>query len=588
MSANRSPSSPSSAAVKLDENASSIIPVHGKRIVIIGDGPIALLAAVRLKQQGIEDVTVAGPRLGSFTRANDIIPCVFENISSAISPLSIDPSYAYHIKDIERQLYTHANKLGVKFINKKFDGFSENKNLILTTQHEVEQQVIESDFVFDCTGVKRDVIKKFNQSQSEFQFEIKKVKKYSKKHFASVRVLFHSDYYVNNLTHATANIDPIRNPIQYELVMGELHKLGWNTFKYPKFYINVHKKADGYYKSYIYSEIPENLSQNEIIKFTKILIKFSMLGITDQHPDLILQQSKKKPTKSAITTFHSNPHQTTPGFHVGNANFPMIFHLGDATADVPFHLAHGLLFGTNRLIDTFKCFTIKHGKIVAFDMKKFNDSFERNVLEHAKLLNSYEEHTQKEEITRNEDILKKYQKIITSSKKLEKAANIANAESRLEFIKGQQLLTPYLDSNPDMNQNTGLIIDPDLQQKLITSLNHLSKALTAKKMLSSQQLHLMINYVLDIAQRCQKLGEFYFKQNNLTQALWIYQLSIDIYSKLICSSEYTYQQLTLIARQKTRIELKLFSQTSATLFPALPKQTDTHQDETVQINLKNN
>lgn len=102
----------------MPRSTANIIPVQGKDIVIIGDGPIGLLAALLLKLNGVASVTLVGPRLGEFARSGDINPKVFKTAEAAIAPLTVKPSETYHLKDIERQLYSHAQDLGITLLKK--------------------------------------------------------------------------------------------------------------------------------------------------------------------------------------------------------------------------------------------------------------------------------------------------------------------------------------------------------------------------------------------------------------------------------------------------------------------------------------
>src|SRR5580658_10063226 len=103
-------------------------PIHdAKHIVVIGDGPSAMIVSIKLKQIGVKDVTMIGPRIGDYSRSGDFISEVFDEVEKAISPLKIGKTANNHIKDLEKLLYAHCKDLGIKFINKKFSRFIPKK-----------------------------------------------------------------------------------------------------------------------------------------------------------------------------------------------------------------------------------------------------------------------------------------------------------------------------------------------------------------------------------------------------------------------------------------------------------------------------
>lgn len=544
--------SPHSAATKPSENAESIIPIKGKKIVLIGDGPIALLAAVKLKQKGVTDVTIAGSRLGNFTRSNDAVSDVFNIISTAIAPLSITPSYGRHIKDVERELYIHAKKLGVKFIKKNFDSFLENKKLLLVAQNQTEQEIIEADLVFDCTGVKRNVMNKFNQSQSNFQFEIKKIECIAKPYWAFLRFKFHVDLarLVNYI--AAGYSRQIKDPNVYTHTIEELQKLGWDGYNIPFFYINPLLDGDDQCKSNMYSEIPAGLTDDDkIIKFIKILIKYSLSDIPPLktfEPKLVLLQSKKHPTKPVISKFHIEPHQTISEYYLGNANFPNIFHLGDASADLPFHFGEGIVYGTKRLEDALKCFTVANGELTSLNAKQFTVLFNAGLTKHVERI--------QKNIYENQAIEKAYFGNIAGVYQLALSSNNNTNVEKLKmglkkaiiwdkFTKCKIKMIPCLDNNLNARENTGFIIENNIEKKLTLTFKKLLHIFKSKNIFPSNLFIPINNYTLNIAMRCKKLGETHFKLKKLSKAKWAYQLSLDIYSKLLCSSEHIPQQLAL-------------------------------------------
>lgn len=153
------------------------------------------------------------------------------------------------------------------------------------------------------------------------------------------------------------------NPVDYVLAIEEMRKMGWKTYEFPFTKIFTISKPS-VEKANIYFQSPEGLTEDEIIQFTKILLKLGRSDPSDHSdPDLrLLKDSKKHSHKQRISSFYIDPHQTTPGYYQGDNDYPVIFHSGDATADLPFRLGQGLILGAERIlaaIELLKFITVK-------------------------------------------------------------------------------------------------------------------------------------------------------------------------------------------------------------------------------------
>src|SRR5579872_2234812 len=95
--------------------------------VIIGGGPIGLLTALLLSKKKVGKITLVEPRFGEYVRSGNYVKDVFVELSKALDvPLEeIQPSYASHIKDVEKILYARIRALGtIEIIHGKFVTYS--------------------------------------------------------------------------------------------------------------------------------------------------------------------------------------------------------------------------------------------------------------------------------------------------------------------------------------------------------------------------------------------------------------------------------------------------------------------------------
>jgi thioredoxin reductase len=93
------------------------------RVVIVGSGPIGLFTAIRLKQLGVQHVTVLDPRAGTYTRPGILDEKVFRKVEEELK-CKISYSASRHIKDLERSLYKIARQHHVEILQEKFETFS--------------------------------------------------------------------------------------------------------------------------------------------------------------------------------------------------------------------------------------------------------------------------------------------------------------------------------------------------------------------------------------------------------------------------------------------------------------------------------
>lgn len=368
---------------------STFNPAHlpGKRIVIAGDGPMALIAAIKLKQAGVNDVTLAGMRLGEFTRSGDYRESIYYTVCDAVFPLAIENTHDRHIKDLERQLFAHAQALGVSLLKMNFIGFSRQRKIVLGDSDTREE--IHADIVFDITGTRRAVIKAHNQCHpSGPRFEINPVATDIHTDFAFVRAYMHED----DIQPVTRPYDFEPTPETYVLAMDVLQKMGWDSYAIPLMYGNTFPRpGTPIRKTNLYFQIPSGLPDEQLLPFLEVLLKLYGYAPRENRNLTLHKPSRKYPHKQIMSRFHIAPHQTSPGCFPGDEDTPAVFHAGDATADLPFIIGRSLQKGIARFLDMLSTFSISDGEIRSIDLIKFKEFYQEGLSQHESNIHFFRE-----------------------------------------------------------------------------------------------------------------------------------------------------------------------------------------------------
>lgn len=368
---------------------SSLPIINAKKIVVIGDGPIALAVAIALKNQGI-DVCIVGPRLGHYTRSGDFRDdVVTKEINRLIDPHKIEDTPSLHLKDIERQLYNIVLQLDILPIPKEFSGYIDNKTIeIRDKENHNNKTTLSADLVFDCSGTARACLNKINEARKD-TFLFTTIPGNPHKTYAQVRAIMSKA--ASQLFGIFPNLLKF-NPVVYALGMEELRNMGWKSFSLPICYSNdfPKKMLDSVdsdkiprYKTdpilrkvNIYLQIPDGMKDPEEIKqFVKILMKILRNDpYSSSLPNLSMHHESKKMGKPMITPFEVDPLITTPGFYIGDEKIPPTLHAGDATATVPFYMGEGIIMGAERCNKLKSALVIKEGALQAIQSKEYNET----------------------------------------------------------------------------------------------------------------------------------------------------------------------------------------------------------------------
>lgn len=523
------------------------------QVVIAGAGPIGLHLALTLVQEGLSprEILIIDPRAGHYTRPGHVTSYVFEVVYKSLK-LRKDEYVIGHIKDIERELYALVQKKKIPVLNERFIGLQAaethkpGKKHIIISNGPDNTQTINCDYLFDCTGASRQVVKAVNTyCQNLKQEEPFKIQAYTdvsiKRHYLAYVKMSPEDF--NLLEYKDWHV-PLMFPYPAEYLKNilKLQKFGWQHYNFP----NTYGQRFGKNKVCLYTEIPDECPPEKALEWIKIIL-VTITGNPGINFEVLPTTSRKWQKKPRLQAFTVNPHYlntlgcTIPGL-------PTIAVGGDASDEPNYELAHGIRDGVKKNQALVEGMEIIDGKIYWFDLDHYNVSVKKIRESHA---NSIKTHYQ----IRN-DILKKNLRTVNYyiDSLLEKGTDIISEEelkalsldtaAQIDVLEGIASLTRCLSPKGQIKlSQEGAFINKstivEAQNKLLAAFTKLPSR-HAKKSEAQTQLKALI-------MAWKNAGSTVFKYGKYEAARTAYQYALSISEVVNNQDSDKHLQLVLMS-----------------------------------------
>ncbi|STX51460.1 FAD binding domain [Legionella busanensis] len=490
--------------------------------IVVGGGPAGIYAAIKLRKKGIRDVVICDPRAGNYTRPGHLNASVFETAKEGLKKDFWPDNTVGHIRDLEKILYKEAQSLGIPIEKKRFLRMHKDpkKPGVVVQNERGDEEIIEADYVFDCTGAKREVIKAVNEETSDSPFQLVSIiEPPVTNHLLAYVKVSASDWarFQMNRDRVYDTPDTIE-PLTFARSMIELRKLGWKEFKIPQCY----GRQFGKQKTCIYFHAPDGLAKEDYDKWVQAVLDCYAKPI--QYEQIIA--SRQKPY---FLTFPMQAQALKDVSYKGE-NLPTVIALGDAQIDFDYVLAHGIKDGLERINILFKHMEIVNHEIYYFDSKEYLQSVQKALTDHKRQMIRSANQLKESFI----DVLDIAERKLTEAQQLtqdipEKLAiseMLKEIQARQHYEKGRKLFAVY------HSQSNHVLLEKYSLETLIANLNqihsHLIEAHNNLPTSFSKERQIIEGLLAHLAISFKEVGNSYFKKKNLSQANDAYRKALEI------------------------------------------------------------
>lgn len=515
-----------------------------KNVVIIGAGPIGLYLAYKLKRAGIKNVVICDPRAGTYIRSGHLNSSLFEQLENKLQQPLWNKDIG-HIKDFERILFNQVSQLNVTIEKKKFVRFHDDprKKGVIVISQDGQEELIECEYAFDCTGSKRAVIQKLVETDSSIPFTLKPISNEVNvvNHFIAYVNMNHSD--LDIIAKAHSDREPlgysVKHPLQQARIFERLHALGWQQFAFPWCY----GAPFGTNKACLYVQCPDHLPEELYALWLNTVIDIqsnsTVAAVTPVPP------SKKTGIAKSYGLFAVNPMELEQVSFEGK-NLPVVIAMGDSQIDPLYYLAHGIRDGLERVDAFVESIVVLNNNIAYFNGQDYKQDIAPLLKKHRDAIKVHYHDQAMHFETQLYTAHEVYDQAIKHTPSLEERLlledRLKQIQGRISLLKAIKLLNKYSDA-------VGKIVIPnnqlyDVHNALISSFNFL---IEAKNKLPANWAakEELPKHLIRLAAGLKELGNQYVNQLQSKEAIHIYNKALEVLEHLYQRENVAIVELTI-------------------------------------------
>ena len=451
---------------------------------------------------------------------------------------SVDGDRSGHIKDLERALFAQATELKIKIENKRFIRLHQDATLpgVVVVDDKGIEEIVVADYVFDCTGPRREVINAVNLISPNAPFKMATI--------TELPVTNHFLAYIKISASQWGSIDEASNfsigidTLSYARSIIKLRNLGWNEFKLPRCY----GESFGKDKVCVYLHAPDYLAEENYDIWVQTVLESYSTPVHYEH----LKPSEKYKSKPRFMAFTSHAQFMQHVSHKGEG-LPTVIALGDAQIDFDYAQAHGILDGMSRIDALFKHIEIINGEICYFDPDEYLATIETHLRQHKRDVAEAATRLKHEFFEALE--LAKLQFLLaakSTSDVVEKndfTSILKEIDARQAYANARKIFVELHDVASQIKFTLSTIDVVVL--KLDTLHTNLLRVLSDLPINFGRERRDAKGLVIYLAASWKEIGNALFKSNRLSEAVDAYKKAIEIYNLSDFKGKYVVDELPL-------------------------------------------
>lgn len=524
-------------------------------VVVIGAGPAGLYTAIKLTQAGITNLVVYDPRAGIYTRPGHLTYQTFRNaeIGLGIDFWTKDDVYRHgHIKDLERKLYDIAQGLNIAIEQKRFIRLYQGAMQpgVIVADNEGVEEVVPADYVFDCTGSRRDVVHAVNRILPSPPFQITTMADVSvptnflayvkmderrmnaaKRFFIAEWGELSSEKYNNDFLHI--------NPLLFVRSIVKLRSLGWNEFTLPRCYARPFDN----HKVGVYMHAPSHLVPEHYDAWVHAVLAVYLQDFTKSVFYQHLPASRKYDHKPRFSAFKVHAQALNIMSHQGE-QLPMVIPLGDAQLDPDYYLGRGINSGINCINELFKTIVVENGILKSFNASEYEQRIKPLLLDYKAAIKK----------AANRQILVNLKSICRAEILFKKALALScddqekqDCQAFLDQIRANRYSASCknlarvrdISSNlTDLQNDEVILVLAQIKKDLLIVVNDLPAALKMKQ-------EEIASVLVSLARNWNDIGKFLVGEDKIAKAINAFQNALDLYNLPLVQDLYAPEKLFL-------------------------------------------
>ncbi|CEG55544.1 FAD-dependent monooxygenase [Legionella fallonii] len=504
--------------------------------VIIGAGPAGLYTAIKLRKEGVKDVVIYDPRAGNYMRPGHLNRNVFARAQEGLGIKFWPDDKVGHIKDLERALYKEAQRLGITIEKKRFLRMHQDAiHPGVIVDNDGAEERVEANYVFDCTGARREVVAAVNSAIPESPLQLTTITDLPvRNHFLAYVKISKDDWERFERDSTLINQFPETiDASSFAQSIVKLRALGWKEFKFPRCY----GREFGKDKVCLYLHAPDGLAKENYDNWVQTVLECYTKPIRYEH----LPPSPKP----RFLSFTSNAQALKEVSYKGT-NLPTVIALGDAQIDFDYSLAHGIHDGLERINALFDHAVIFDNEIHYFDSAEYLQTMSTPLKEHKQEVIQAAERLKQSFISTLDTAQLKFRQVLLSASSDQQtviAPILREIEARQSYVKACQAFAEC------HNSSHQVVLTSTNVDGVIAKLNNIHAELLkvrANLPPSFVAEHNEVQGLLEyLAASWKEAGNALYKNKKIPQAVDAYKKALEIYNLVGFSGKYLSKELPL-------------------------------------------